>query len=327
MSDDRSHIDFEALTAKYLSGEATADEIRLLEDWVKADEGNRRQFVAFRRAWRISRPQEPVNTDAAWKKLQSRMPVTGKVVGMRPPWSKLMRIAAVVALFIAVGFALYQMFADKTTVLMAYDSVATETLPDGSRVTLNRNSSLSYPEKFSDDQRKITLDGDAFFEVVEDPQRPFLVDAGNLRVQVLGTSFYVNSGGTDRTAEVAVSTGKVSVASESAGEMVLLPGEKAVLDPQGSTLKKLNVSDHNFLAWKTKKLVFEHDNLSAVAQQIEQAYGVQIEFAGEETGSCKLTATFEDLPLEDVFGIIAETLNVQITKKDDIFVIRGEGCK
>ena len=327
MSDDRSHIDFEALTAKYLSGEATAEEVSLLEDWVRANESNRQQFIAFRRAWRISRPQEPVNTDAAWKKLQSRLPDTSKVVGMRPPWNKLMRIAAAIVLLMAVGFALYQMFADKTTVLMACDSVITETLPDGSRVTLNRNSSLSYPEKFSDDQRKITLEGDAFFEVVQDPQRPFLVDAGNIQVLVLGTSFYVNSGGTERAAEVAVSTGKVSVAAEAAGEVVLLPGEKAVLDPQESTLKKLSVSDPNFLSWKTKKLVFEHDDLSAVAQQIERAYGVQIEFAGDETDNCKLTATFEDLPLEDVFGIIEETLNVQITKKDDIFVIRGEGCK
>lgn len=330
MHAENLHIDFEALAGKYLAGEASEDEIRLLEEWVKQNEANRRRFLAYKKTWQLSRPEKPVDVDAAWRKLEPALQQESRLIDFpkkRNSWQLVFRIAAAVLLLVAVGFVLLNIFGKHETTLTAQDTIITETLPDGSTITLNRGAELSYSGDYNKEKRIVRLDGDGFFEVTPDQEKPFIVKSKDIEVEVLGTKFYVNSGKLGETANVAVSFGKVSVSSGTTGSVVLTQGEQAVFDREKQTLKKQETINRNILAWKTGKLVFEDENLGRVVQLIEDLYRIEVELSDPELKKCRITASFDNIPADTVLSIISETLGIDLIKKDGIFVLQGEECR
>lgn len=330
MHNEKSHIDFEALTGKYLAGEASEDEIRLLEEWVKQNEDNRRRFITYKKTWQLSLPEKPVDVDAAWRKLEPALQQKSRLIDFpkkRTSWQLVFRIAAAVLLLVALGFVLLNIFGKHETTLIARDAIITKTLPDGSTITLNRGAELSYSGDYNKEKRIVRLEGDGFFEVSPDQEKPFIVKSKDIEVEVLGTKFYVNSGKVGEKANVAVSSGKVSVSSGTTGSIILTRGEQAVFDRKSRVLKKQETTDRNILAWKTGKLVFEDENLDRVVGLIEDVYHTDIEFSDPELKKCRITATFDNMPVDAVLSIISETLGIEFTKKDGIFVLQGEECR
>jgi ferric-dicitrate binding protein FerR (iron transport regulator) len=194
-------------------------------------------------------------------------------------------------------------------------------LADGSVVTLNNGSHLNYPDQFKGNFREVELEGEAFFEVQPNPEKPFIIHAGRADIQVLGTSFNVNAFPESGEIAVVVQTGKVQVSANDKepadAAVVLVPGERGVLNDNAPGFTKALNTDPNFLAWKTHSFTFEKTSLEDVIQQLNKVYRVQIAAADPAMEKLLLTARFDDRPVRFILEIIAMTHNLDIEQIDD----------
>jgi|GEM_PF-3173071 len=188
------------------------------------------------------------------------------------------RSAAVLFFFSLLGLALYNVL-DKETEkellakMTEQGMRSTVTLSDGSRVRLNENSSLKFPESFGEELRIVHLEGEAFFDIKPNAKKPFKVITGTSEITVLGTAFNVN---THHQPEITVTSGRVKVADLKSNEGVELnPGQQAILNKEHIQVKEVNPDF--FIGWHTRKLVFEEEPIASVFSILERAYGVNIE--------------------------------------------------
>lgn len=151
-------------------------------------------------------------------------------------------------------------------------------LPDGTKVNLNSGSSILYPKIFGPDERRVFLEGEAFFDVAKNPAKPFKVEAGKLEIVALGTSFNINAFKEHNDIKVSLVSGSVSVTNRSHQDtfVTLLPGEQALWSEQD---EKIRVQPFNLLAatgWKDGWIIFENNSLDEIVDILETWYGVDI---------------------------------------------------
>ncbi|MGE4587911.1 MAG: FecR family protein, partial [Mangrovibacterium sp.] len=204
-------------------------------------------------------------------------------------------------------------------------------LSDGTVVTLNHDTRINYPDKFRNDIREVEIEGEAFFEVQPDPERPFVINAGQTTIRVLGTSFNVSAYPGTKDVEVVVESGKVRLSTRTdpsgANGLVLDPGERGIWTGGEGKLRKNRNGDPNFLAWKTRYFVFDGTPLSEVVEQLGRVYRVDIKAGNSQVGQLLLTARFEDRSLDFILKVIALTHELEIIRKDEHFVLQsGHGA-
>lgn len=201
-------------------------------------------------------------------------------------------------------------------------------LPDGSKVVLDPGGILQYPSFFDKGERLVQLSGKAFFEVVADSLSPFFVKTKSLNVKVLGTSFSVSSF-EDKSAEVSVVTGKVSVfvAEEKEG-LILEPNERAVRLDESLALSKTLVEEPVMVRREELLNLFDFDEtpVSSVFEALERAYDIKIRFDRALVGRCTLRARLDDQPLFVKLDMICTSLGLEYEIVGTDILITGEGC-
>lgn len=162
-------------------------------------------------------------------------------------------------------------------------------LPDSSRVYLNAGSQIKYPDNFIEN-RHVYLEGEAFFEVYEDKEHPFVVEALHVKTQVLGTSFNINSL-YPGSVEIGLATGSIKILNATTGkELLLAPGEGSKIIPANDEMEKYKVDPETISQWKEGILHFNNENFERVIKKLENWYGVQINVTGEiPKGTCNGT--------------------------------------
>ena len=212
-------------------------------------------------------------------------------------------------------------------------------LNDGSKVTLNAGSRISYEASFSGNNRVVYLTGEAFFDVVRNPQKPFLVYANELVTKVLGTSFSVKANKFDKQVVVEVKTGKVSVSAqkginEKADKfkgLILTPNQKVVYDREVAQLTKSLVADPIiiFQEKEEQKMDFNFDDTPAneVFEVLENAYGIHIIYDADLLKNCPVTAPLSDQNLYKKLKIICKAIEAQYELIDGQIIIQSKGCK
>lgn len=330
------------LVAKYLAGETSDRENSEVESWLSESEQNRKVFEESKRAfektdtyYRLKR----FDTEAAWKNVQSQtVPSHNKTVRLKKfrkeVATQFYKYAAVIVVAILLGTVGYYIgFRNKvpavySEIISADRQVLQEyVLPDGSVVALNSNSTLTFPKKFSDDVREVSITGEAFFDVKPNPEKPFVINAGDAQVKVLGTSFSVSAYPGNEAVEVIVETGKVQVISkipesqQSIREIFLTPGEKGTLVNKTRMLEKTQNTDPNFLAWKTHDLVFDKVPLSDVIRCLEKTYHIEIELSEPELGDLLYEGHFDQKPADFVLDVIRLTFNLDLTGENEHFTL------
>lgn len=194
-------------------------------------------------------------------------------------------------------------------------------LPDGSRVWLNSGASLSYPELFKGDKRSVILtDGQAFFEVTENKDKPFLIKAGTLNVQVLGTSFEIENSPAGQTT-VVLATGKVSVANESEAVTLTQAGETAFVEHESATLQKRQGNATGIAPWRHPRLDFDGQTLAEVFEILEQRYNTVFTINRTNLLDRKVTITVGGESLEQVLKPLSFTYNFNYEMPNDSTVI------
>jgi len=206
----------------------------------------------------------------------------------------------------------------------------TITLSDGSVVRLNAGSSLTFPEKFNGSNREVTLQGEAFFDVTKDPDKPFIIHTSTLETSVLGTSFNIRAYDCETHAEVTVKTGRVKVArpaGRDSSSVVLVPDEQAYFDTATAMLEKRSVAATEFLAWTSEILLLDHTPMREVMHTLEKWYNVRITLKTGALGNCPISGKYKNDRLLNILeGLkFAQGIDYHFTKENEI-TITGTSC-
>ena len=180
-------------------------------------------------------------------------------------------------------------------------------LPDGTKVWLNADSKLTFPEKFNDSVRFVELTGEAFFDVAEDTSRSFSVKTGEISTTALGTSFNISAFNPEENVKVCLVTGKVKVSHPNAADtLIFLEEGLAVEFSESFKLSKVFKFDINrTLAWKNGTIIFEDDSFDEFIQKIERWYGVEVTTYGTAAQDWDLNAEFSNTYLKNILDNVS----------------------
>lgn len=201
--------------------------------------------------------------------------------------------AAAVALLCLMGWFTYDYLRpDTLQTISTLAEVRTIRLPDGTEVTLNHFSSLTYPERFRQANRQVSLNGEAYFEVTKDSQRPFMVQAEAISVQVLGTHFNVEAYRNDPEVKTTLFEGSVAV-SNADTRIVLRPNESAIYNKEKRRLTlETTANAPEAIAWRNGTFLFNHLPLQEIARQLSNSFGVEIRIDDEHLRNYRVTGRF-----------------------------------
>ncbi|MGF1638649.1 MAG: FecR family protein [Cyclobacteriaceae bacterium] len=341
MNDSNLHIDYEILS-KYLAGEASIDDQLMVHRWLAASEENQKQFEKFQFLWEkastiAETTPADVDTDKGWETLRSRInqntqqpnQVIRKLQNNRFRYAKAMAAAillTLVAYFVYDTVRIRSLEPDKS-MLVANVKQEKTNLPDSSAVTLNSYSILQYADFGDTDGRKVSLKGEAFFEVLPDPARPFHVQAEGFSVTVLGTSFYVQTYDSLQFGEAGVEHGRILlVTNDGKDSLILQTGQKAYYDKSSGKLSMAMDLEVNRIAWKSGTLIFRNSPLSEVFETLESHFNVVIKCTNPDILNCHLSAKFQFESIDQVLSQIEASFEIEIVNIDGEYRVAGKGC-
>jgi transmembrane sensor len=273
--------------------------------------------------------EKEINVDNAWNNVFSRIsedelktnPDPARIRFIR---STFIRIAAIALIILSLGIvAAYvanpDIFSRNITIAAGDDEKNIKVdLPDGSTIFLNRNSQFSYRSNFGGRGRNVSLTGEAFFEIAPDASKPFIIDAGNARVRVVGTSFNVITKNSESAVEVYVKTGKVMLSDNSGSkDLALDPGYIGTMNSEISG-KKLN-DNPNYLSWKTGLLVYNGQKLDVVFSDLKRVYNMNIEVADTAILENRWTSPIDNQPQETIIRLICASFNLSYIKDGNTY--------
>jgi transmembrane sensor len=324
------------LIANCLAEKASDEDFELLKNWIKASKSNFNYFHQIQNIWDSSNMDEKISEDkilAAFKKVELRI---------YPKKSKnqfiqyLQKIAAILVIPFAIGGYLLGTTNQNIDAQLTNNDVYTEAkaaygtrtslqLADGSKVWLNSGSSLKYPLKFSKNERKVLLSGEAYFEVQSDKSSPFIVHTKNMDVKATGTKFNVQAFSSSSSTEVALKEGKVEIFKTETNKKPTLirqmkPNQFLLYDSISEQTSIKDEDVYRYIAWKDGRLVFRSESLAEVAEKLSILYHVDIELKGEKLKEQRYWGTFQEESLANIlkFLKISSPINYkEITGKRD----------
>ena len=344
---------FRTLLKRYQADDCTPKERRLVEQWFALLDGDPPRRDA-------SETQQL--EDRMWRAIQQKGNTGAPTVRMPTPRRRWW-MAAAAALILGLSWFAYEAL-DTNSKTMSINGT-TDTLPagyllrtnetaanleitlsDGSQVTLAPHSSLEYPKAFEGARREVNLTGEALFQVTRNPKQPFFVNAGEVTTKVLGTSFRVQTGEDNRSVQVSVLTGKVSVFQRDSPDeptqdkikkgVILTPNQRVVYTQASHSFETSLVEQPLVVApdadtpgseSETVPFAFEDATMAVVVEKLEKAYGIEIILENEELGNCLFTADITEQPLFTKLDLLCSSLNATYEVRGTKILIMGSGCR
>ena len=330
---DKNH--FERLLKKYEAGLCSKNEKQLLIEFYEA--------YQKKQNWQKELGNQKVLESELLDKINFKI---AKAENVNITYNKksvlvpILRIAAVIVIVLIAYFAAHQHSGvpnndnDQSAMIEKVTQRGqkyTVTLSDGTQIKLNSDSKLVYPKRFDNKKREVFLEGEAFFDVVKDEKRSFIIKSADLTTTVLGTSFNVKAF-PQEISQVTVATGKVRVTSGNSQSTIkshlLTRGEQINYNPSSGRIRKNEVDIERFLAWKDGILNFEEMKLHEAAKILERWYGVTIAFDNESIRHCRIVrGTYKDENLFNVLKSFQYFLGFEYKVVDGNYItIFGNGC-
>ena len=321
------------LLEKYAEGKCTEEERRAIENWIPDDSDlsmNLNQKDSEReeeKVWNQLMENDP-NKVKNWETL------TKQTINRRPTFRyKALHYAAAIALFISLGTAIY-LFITSTnnqepeTILAMEDyqnidskrgERLTLTLPDNSTVHLNSESHLKFPERFSDTERVVYLEGHAYFDVARNPDKPFIIYTEDTKTQVLGTSFDINTSKKEGATEIIVTSGKVAFSEKDQTDnlVTLTVNDRAVLLADGNIAID-EVDALTRTAWTKNQLIFENQKLIEIMKVAEGWFDVNVKIDDAYLSNRSFTYEAQNPSLKEFLEFMSEVAKFEyhISDKD-----------
>ena len=311
----------EYLLPRYCSGEATVEECRQVEEWIRQSDENYRiakQIHTLYLATDTMQVLSKVDTEKALSSVCQKMSkdsVRPKVTVVT--W--LQRVAAILFIPLLIAFGIQNLkprpveIAQTIEVKTNPGMTTTVNLPDGSVVYLNSESKLSYPSSFDKDKRRVTLQGEAFFEVQKDPEHGFVISTPHeTKIEVLGTSFNVEAFEKDAFVSTTLIEGKVRfdyMKNERATAVLMKPGQK--LTYSSSRIQLTETNGESEIAWKDGKIVFLATPLPEALRMLEKRFNVTFVLSNDRLRGEAFTGSFSHQRLERILEIFKISSNIK----------------
>lgn len=311
--------------ARFLSGEMEEAERLAFEKMLANTPDSKMLVNQLQKDWKLMeqyKSNKRVNTNSAWEKLQERfqedelIPQQKQAVMLPKRRRPVLQWAAVFVGTMALGSVLFYMNSNTATVSLV--TVATtndpaaliQTLTDGSTVYLAGNSTFSFPEKFSPNERSVTLAGEAYFDIAQNPEKPFVIETGSAKVEVLGTAFNVKTA-TSVDFELVVERGKVKVTPKLGSDksFIVVAGEKLAFI--ANRFVKTKNSDYSHLVCANNRMRFKDEPLCNIVKVLNYKYHSNIVVDNDELAARKLTVTFNNSSMDTMIQVICATLNIK----------------
>jgi transmembrane sensor len=320
--------------ASYLNGEMDKSELADFEKQMNASEENILLLEKMKKQWMLLdnfKEKKAPDTRKAWNKLHTRLadehliPADTTISKNRIEFN-LMRAAAVIIILAATGAITYFGINRKSKTEMVNLKTGIElntlvkTLNDGSIIYLAQNTSFSFPKMFEKKARNVELSGEAFFDIMPDPDKPFIIETDEAYVQVLGTAFNVKTKNGSNF-ELIVDRGKVKVTMKNNPEnyKFVVAGEKISFVNNSLLISKQNASDA--LSWYTKRMQFKDESLQNIINVLNRNFNTIFVIADKEVGNRKLTVTFGNESVDKMAKLICLTLNLKSETKNGSIVL------
>lgn len=303
---------------KVITGEAAAEDIAALSKWLEASSKNRTDFNRIKSYWdsRISTPAVP-DAEESFRRMieknkKAKNPKTGKSI--RIP---LLTLAAMAAAFVVVLVTALNLTHENFSFVTGA-SITNLTLPDGTRLTLNKNSRISYSDDFGRRKREVTLQGEAYFDVAKDRSREFIVNMDDTKVTVLGTSFNARNREEEKAVVITLSEGSVSFSTPDQN-IVLSPDQQVNYDKHLGQLDIAAVNAAVASAWKDNIIRIDSGTLRELTAMLEEHFGVRIVFRGNVPAAEKvITAAFDgNYSINQIFDLLRENAAFKWRKVDE----------
>jgi len=328
----------ERLLISYFQGDLNDEDLREIEQWKNASPENRKIFDDSKTAWEgleQLRLMKKYDAGKAIRKVEQKIISGRKSKNFIEVFRKVAAILILPLLIATIWIATEKAPAESEfqqwqTLVTPAGMRSEFILPDSTRVYLNSKTRLSYPLAFSSRIREVKLDGEAYFEVAENKKIPFVVDAGDIDIEVTGTEFKASNYQHENLLEVVLVSGEVNLYEGNYSEdrnvlTPLVPGERFRFDLDNKTMNIKNVDVEKYYAWKDGILMFRDDSMEEVVCRMNRWFNVDIKLTGPDLTDYVYTATFEDESLTQILELLKISAPIDYTikqrerKSDDTF--------
>lgn len=337
------------LIYKSLSGGLSDEEKQQLEDWLDAKPEHQKELETIENMWGMSAnftKDIEVDLDKDFEQLQQKIQAEPQQLAAeaiirklpqkenrqrKSSWWKPLSVAAAV-LLLAGAFYIFTNNNIETTQMLALetgDERKEVTLADGSKVWLNENSKLTYPNKMDGEKRMVSLEGEAFFDIERNPKQPFIIETNNANVEVLGTSFQVSAYEASKT-EVIVKTGKVSLGKKNEVKPLILTanqvgGYDSTTD--NYSFGKEEAINVNELSWQTNVLDFDNTPLKQVLADLENHFDIKLTLTNSDLLNCPFGSIFNAPKQQETLVAVCKVFELQMVPVNDkSFRLEGGKC-
>lgn len=351
----------EMLYQKYLAGEASKEELKKLQGLIK-DENNLNDLKENESLWTagsILSNGQKFDKNEGWDGIKKH--ITNKSSNrFSKIWIPVLRIASVVIVTFFLSYYLFKINHQENKfqitnidIKVPLGSKSQMVLPDGTQVWLNSGTHFVFPQEFDKKERLVKLEGEAYFIVTSNKKRPFVVEASDLRIKALGTTFNIKSYESDKYLETTLVEGKVIIEKniskpQKTGRIVMSPSQKVIYNKQESKARKVNLVQESDTisriientgktlsnissetieentSWKDNKLVFRSTNFMDLAETMERWYDVHIIIESEDLKSKTFNGIFEKESLEQALNALQLASQFDYTiDQDTIFIMES----
>jgi transmembrane sensor len=313
--------------AKYLAGEMDSNELANFLSVVASHPDNDLLVNEMQAQWAAfpTHGYRKPNVDKAWLKIstligkeEAKQATIGKTAYLN--WVKW--AAAVVVIGLVTASLVINSLTGREVIIKSLSDSSTlvHSLSDGSNVYLMANSELSYRTTFGKRNRKVSLKGEAFFDVAKNPVIPFEIETTDAVVRVLGTSFTLKAN-VNAPFELIVSTGAVSILSKHDAKQTVTALAGEVVTIANKQLAKSNVADKNIHNSMKQRLQFKDESVANIIRVINKTYNISIILDASNVESRLLTVTFHNNSIESIVDVLCATLNLKATYINETIIL------
>lgn len=320
---------------KYLANRFSPDTEERVQRWIIKDKDREEKEKASQEFWdELNVETDSNNTYAALERVNLRIGYNKEHLENIASYQKFSRFtfkftrvaAVIVPLLIIAGGMFYYLphFSENNLIKIsaAYGEQKHLFLPDSSEVWINAGSSISYPKTFSKDERLVNLNGEAYFSVRRNIQKPFIVETQQLSVKVLGTRFNIKAYPNDEQITTTLTSGKVEVNTSFQHSQILNPNEQLTYNKQTSAIKISEVNATDAESWITGQLIFTNANFEEIFQTLERRYDIVIDNKTNISTSKRYTVKFrKGESIDKVMDILADIIGFDYQQDGNRIVI------
>lgn len=325
--------DINNIIARILSGEASVENILVFNSWLNDNSDNMNEFMKLKEYWEISNSSEHLldaefSSEKFMENLSLHTESSSIVIDStayrykKRSQTLIYSLAASIALLIAVSslFFIYNDSNENYT-YVAQDGLCNFILPDGTDVTLNHDSRLSFSDSFDKKERKVYLEGEAYFDVTKNKEKKFVVEMGSTKIEVLGTKFNVSARTEDEKNIATLIEGSILFKNDKQ-QIKMCPNQQLVFNKSNGEINSQKVMyPDEYTAWKDRIHRYYSISLSDLATQLEQVYGKEILIKGQ-LQDIKVSGSFSyDENIEQVLNVMQESVKFSWKEKNNKIII------